>query len=535
MNNTTTTEADAISPVHELSELRSRLSVALSLRYPSLKPYQLTNCVNKYVDVMLRELVTAFTLYNKSIAADGEIQIGMENAKIQAGRIDIDKKTQWIVPMMQADTSTKLLHITFKGNVGKNSRAVYNMQYKGLIMEELKSLLIELNPKTLKSIEDKANVRIPVNPESLLSFLIQSRRTLSTLHTNDEYAETITRNIRLGTQLMDMIQEEDGKFFVNEYWEEADAGRIYGHGLSLQRLPAEVRHAVLGECHKYDFKASSYALMTGLALSIDPTIKHAALTDYIKYRSAIRKRIAADVGISEKWMKEVFTSLGFGASLKDNPYSSIREKIGKEKFLRLVANTEFATIKEQLDTVRKVISKEFSEDEFEFAGRVYNSLDPVTKIKRSKNQKLAWIYQAMETYALNMFTEKCNIDIVLTTHDCVYTIQKLPNSFLADMQYCYSQAFPLLTFEHEAIYPIHATEDHGKKTNLITSLINQHKQDIILQEEIARDYTSAHIDTVATKKKQIQTPWGLVDADLYEPHITNDQYFSDTYYNTKTA
>jgi len=52
----------------------------------------------------------------------------------------------------------------------------------------------------------------------------------------------------------------------------------------------------VGQCHRYDFKAASYALMTSLAQHFDPTLKTAALTGIRQVPSIIRRRIAAALG-----------------------------------------------------------------------------------------------------------------------------------------------------------------------------------------------------------------------------------------------
>lgn len=513
--------------------MKNKLIAALKIRYPELKEYQAKKCVDKYVYAICQEIITCQILFPYDTS---ELVISTERAKLSAGRIDIDGKSQWIVPLMQENTSTKLLHITFRGNIGKNSRAVFNLQYKALVMEELQNLTIELNPTHLLEIDEKSNNDVIVDPKSLLSYLIATKRALAQTTMGQEYKEKLTRCIRIGIHLTNTLQEKDGIFFLREYWERTDSGRMYGHGLSLQRIYKEVRHAALGNCHKYDFKACSYALMTGLALELDPTLNVEVLKDYIKNREQIRKDISKEIGISEEWVKNIFTSLGFGASVKDNPYSSIRDKLGAEKFALLAANLNFATIKDQLDTVRKIISHNFKEDDFEFAGRMYSSIDCNSGKKRTKNQKLAWIYQALESLALGTFIDECRnklqIEPLLTTHDCLYFKTKLPLSFFQDMHFYFSRVFPLLTFEHEAIIPIHAFEDHNKRKTEIDIIQLEHKRFILEQERIAKDYIplNVSIDTVLPLKKQVQTPWGMIDEDLWiSNHSSTEVYYKGEY------
>ena len=520
----------------EVIGLKQKLTENLLLLHPSLKYYQASNCVEKYINATLSELVSQDCIFPTNQIFDG-LQFSLNRATNEAGKITIDGQQHWIFPLMQSDSSTKLLQVMFKGNIGKNSKVVYNLRYKGQIMKELENLTIELNPTLLKEYQDGANNDIDVDPTALLSFIIKSKETLQITSNSREYKDKIIKNIRIASTLMDQIKEKDGEYYLSEYWEQIDSGRWYGHGISLQRIAKDVRHAALGKCHKYDFKACSYATMTGLALSIDPTIKHCALTDYIKSRSIIRKKIADEIGIQvdgKYGMKQIFTSMGFGASTKDNPYSSIRDMIGADKFNLLMQNSLFIGIKEQLDVVRKVILKEFNEDEFEFAGRNYSIIDPNTGHKRSKNQKLAWIYQSMEAKALEIFKEECKVDVILTTHDCIYTKQKVPSSNLADMNYIIQKVFPLLTFEHEMIVPIHTAEDHNKENKEINKEIFKHQRLVADSEKVAESYVPVN-STVGggskKKPKQIETPWGWVDADMIqEEQTTDNKYFKDDYY-----
>lgn len=255
----------------------------------------------------------------------------------------------------------------------------------------------------------------------------------------------------------------------------------------------EVRHAALGRCHRYDFKAASYALMTSLALQLDPTIKVDVLKDYIKNRSPIRKRIAKDIGISEEWMKSIFTSIGFGAALKDNPFNSIRGMLGQEKYHKLICNFEFLSIKHQLDQVSDTIHKHgtFPYTGFVLLGRTYTQINPKDGKKRTKNQKLAWIYQCLESHALGLFVGMVptGYKIKLMVHDCLYLEQPLPAHHLADIKWKLSQTYLLLNFEHEAIVPIHAEGFVGRAEREMRQREREHSQHIAVEHLAAQDYT----------------------------------------------
>jgi hypothetical protein len=210
------------------------------------------------------------------------------------------------------------------------------------------------------------------------------------------------------------------------------------------------------------------------------------------------------VGVSEDWIKTVFTSLGFGAEVKDNPFNTIRKKLGQEKFNILVANQEFASIKHELDVVRNTIlkSEQFSSDEFSIGDYIYKNIDSKSGLKRTKNQKMAWIFQAVERMALEIVINKMpkNFTMLLAVHDCLYIKQSLPSHVLLDLKDEIRQLVPLLDFEQELIIPIHATEDHDKLNLEIASEESAHKKRIYQEEIKARGHKSEFMSSVHKKE-----------------------------------
>lgn len=358
-----------------------------------------------------------------------------------------------------------------------------------------------------------------VVPDALQSYITHTRRTLDGGVHSEQYQAKLTRALCIANALKAQIKSlPDGTHYISEYWEEIDSGRVYGHGLSLQRVPREVRHAALGPCHKYDFKASSYALMTSLALQIDPTLQVEAIRYYVKHRSRIRSRIAKQVGISDEWAKSVFTALGFGAKLSDTPFNAIRKQLGKAKLDLLKGNDEFAAIAGQFRVVCKTILSTFSGDGFELCGRTYSATDPRTGCKRTPNQKLAWIYQCLESAALQTFIDHADASPLLAAHDCLYFKHKIPASLTEDIAYLLSQRFELLRFEHEQITPIHAAEDHGMRNRHIAEGERMHRAFIADQECAAVDYRSPHLTAHADATRYVMTPWGPVDHSIWQQH-----------------
>lgn len=439
--------------------MKEKLQAALLAHYPTLKPLLAARYVDKYVAVVLKQIACQYAHISAADISQGEMDFPVDAVTKACGAARAVAPNATVFGVMQEHPNTSLVIVTRKGNsiTHEVSRVTLNHNYKKEIMEALKSLHIELEPQRLADVAAKANVIIRINAESLASYIEQTRADLNKPQ-SEAYEAKLVRNLQVANRLLDMAKEDSEGAYVEEYWERMDSGRVHGHGLSLQRIPKEVRHAALGRCFRYDFKAASYSLMTAYAQQIDPTLKTAAITEYVRYRSAIRKRIARDVGVSEESIKTVLTAIGFGAQLKDNPYSAIRQELGREKFHRLLANTEFALIMKQLDAIRDTISADLGTGDFDIGGMVCTEIDPKDGTKRTKNQKLAWLYQRLETFAMEQFIERVPVECkpLLVVHDCLYLDRPIPSSQLVDIKLELREMFPTLDVEGEWVVAIHA-------------------------------------------------------------------------------
>lgn len=476
--------------------MRSELEKLLASRYPKLKNYQITTCVNSYVDAVMKEIAMRFSTITSEDIEAGEFSFSADLVNKNSGQTSIDGMRMRVYSVMQSDPSTSLVISTYKGNsISKRvSKVTFNPKYKKDILNELIKSNYALTPEYLDELDQKSNYSISVDMDALDSYIKNTEQLLATAR-NTKYIEKLTRNLLASRRIKQRaVLQEDGSYIVKEYWTQIDSGRVHGHGLSLQLVAKEVRHAALGRCAKIDFKASSYAILTSLALAINPQLKVEALKSYIKYRTAVRIRIAEAVGVSVDWMKTIFTSLGFGAEVKDNKHNTIRKKLGKEKFNLLVANQEFAYIKQELDLVRDTILKSdaFNGSDFVIGDNTYIDIDSKTGKKRTKNQKMAWIFQACERMALDIVIDKMpdNYAMLLAVHDCIYIKQRLPADVMLDLKDQLLQLFPLLDFEQELIIPIHAVEDHDKYNDAIDQEEAAHKQRIALAELGARGFKS---------------------------------------------
>lgn len=516
-------------PLKTSLPVEGKIEIALRSLYPEMKPNLISRYVSKYVSVVIENIAQSIMLHG--IGDTNELSWSMDTITNSIGRNKSGHGPLYIFDLMDEHPSTKLVEVTYIGNnlTGRVSRIVFNPMYKKDIMDKLKSMIVELDPKRLKEIEDNSNVNIPVDKQALISYIKATRTTLEG-SMSDKKREAITRCLLIANQLLAMVKEEDGFCYVKEQYQTINSGRMYGKGLSLQRIPKRVRHAALGHCYIYDFQACSYAIFASLAKKLNPNIKVAALTDYVKYRKAQRTRIANDVGIDEDRIKDVFISMGFGAQVKDNPHNSIRHDLGKTAYDRLLANHEFSLIKRQLDDAVSLIHKTYPDDTFELCGRTYtNVVEDGTKL--TKSQKMAWIFQCVESYCIEMFTNCIEQAPILLVHDCAYYKNKVPLSQLQDAKYKIQQEYEYLTFDQEEIYPIQSQEDYVSPAEQEEARILAHNEQIYAEELKAKNYAPSFA-TMGNKKpkKQVITPWGLMDEELYKPHQTKqhtEQYYKD--------
>jgi hypothetical protein len=516
------------------TELRMKLCDALKITRPDIgKDYLYERCVNKYVDAMLIAISKALSINHKANFIQSNYFL-FSQTTIRELIGTIGKTQEYIYQMMRDDLTTSLMLVVSKGfsknGISELSTCKINEIYKDLVMEELLNLRVEANQKLMDEIEQDSNYTVNVDPVSLASFITKTTDTIRTTNNSGAYKHKLLRNLQAAKQLQAMIHQADDTHaspYINERWEQADCGRIYGQGYSLQRMPKEVRHAALGVCHKYDFKASAFALMAGLANEINPALQLGAVLDYVKNRQIIRKRIAGQLGISEELVKEIFNSLGFGAELKNNQHNTIRgqlaaaarmqhdmtvklerdiyNNLGAEEFKQLVNNQTFGFIYDELQAINATIIEYFKRNELAIGDLTYSETDPKTGMKRNNRQKLAWIYQALESMAMKQFFRLAPQPPLLTTHDCLYFKQKLPASVVVDVTLQLQQTFPFLRFEHQAIYPIADDKQFDARFADAISFEQEHQQRIAEQTEIGDIYCELKAKRLAHAKTSHST------------------------------
>lgn len=461
---------------------------------PSIKPYLPDRYANKYVSAVLSELKQSFLRPSNS---NGEITFSKDTATRTCGQTTT--RNEYLFDVLQKSPSTSLIQINFTGNLGKLSRVILNPIYKDLIMYELQGMPQQrLTDKEREILKKKANVTIEIDPISLASFIARTEQEIKIARSGRYYDQLVINLIRARELLLES-HEVEGKRYLMEYWETASTGRQYGHFNSLQRMNKEVRHAALGVCHKYDFQAHSFAVMASIAMTIDPTLKIAQVEDYIRYRTQIRKRIALEVGVREDDIKTVFTCLGFGAKPINSPYTSIGRVVTGPAFTKLMNQTEFKFIIEDLKRINDTVADKFGNtgDFIGLLGKTYpcKQADKSGRLrKKNQSQMLAWIYQnaeaALTADFIRIVQAHTGLEPLMTVHDCVYYKQKVPLSTIIDAQVIMREDYQFVRIEHEGIYPIATDEHFNSHFNEDKQHEWEHGQRIQQEEHDACNYKS---------------------------------------------
>jgi hypothetical protein len=510
------------------NELKIILLAELKITTPNLgNDFMYERCVAKYLSAMLPAISQAIALNYKNTALKaGEFALAQTKLRKELRRIGTAPQ-KYIADVMKSHATTSLIIEIKKGfNYANGSNMLslvkLNPIYKDLIVDELLNLRMEKNLKLPDENERASNYTVNVDPASLASYIRKTISSIKTTTKGEAYKDKLLRNLMAAKQLQTMIHDADetnATPYINERWEKADSGRIYGHGYSLQRMPKEVRNATLGYCYKYDFKASAFALMAGLAHAINSEIKIGAVLDYVKNRTKIRERIAKELDIDESVVKTVFSAIGFGAELKNNQFNAIRgafakvarmkhdttirlekdiyNNLGADEFKRLVNNSTFGEIYEALQVINQTILDYYKTNELVICDRTYSNIDVKTSKKRNDKQKLAWIYQAMEFTAMEKFSDivfdMTQQETLLTTHDCIYYKNRLSLNVRHDATNFLNQTFPYLRFEEEEIVPIMEDELFNARFADAEQFEQEHLQRIKEQELLARNYSSKYI------------------------------------------
>jgi hypothetical protein len=177
---------------------------------------------------------------------------------------------------------------------------------------------------------------------------------------------------------------------------------------------------------------------------------------------------------------------------------------------------EFMHLWGDMETVRTTILTAYS-DEFSIMGIQYNKYDPtgnpLKRRVRTPQQKLLWIYQALESFVLSQLmahTHTNGHQHLLSTHNGVYFKEKLPVSMISDIVLHLKSTFPLINISHRKIYPLTTDEEHNKATIEYDALVETHRKMIESDER----FVNRRILAIPTIPSEYMPDINLLNPDL---------------------
>lgn len=513
------------------NQLEKIIADELRLLYPELKPYQVERYSQKYVNGVLEQL----SRWSKNPRNEC-FSVDSRELNRLCGRM---KDNAYLFPFMDRSERTRLVDVRYRGNTGFYKQVTISERYHDLVMDRLSHMIAPTPSQPSlrqQAIAEQATDWIPVNEDSITSFIVASQRRLAESGLDKDLKQAIMDEVHAARRILGMSEIHEGGLCFPEVWRQADTGRRYGLNNSLQRQPQRVRHAALGPCHKYDFVTNSFAVMASLACQIDPTIKIGAVRDFMGNRTRMREFIARETGLPVSVIKEVFTAVGFGAESVDNPYKAVRSLIRSQAhYDRLVSNQHYQWIEEEFKHINSVISEHFPREDFEFLGGYrYQHRDATTGRAKKDGRRLAWIYQNVESHltrqAQELIHQATGQQPLMTVHDCLYYQQPIPASVLVDTQLALREQFEFVRLEHEAIWPIGTPERFAAIGDSWQQEELEHRARIQQEEHEAQGFRMPEFNSVRmpTHEQQAQSAWQQRRAEIEAgPDVGDYEYEYD--------
>lgn len=517
-----------------ISSFNEYVCRSLVKRYGQENKKNIERYINRMSKVIIKDVLDLFltTLPHMYYSDDSSIKtLQLNTYEKKWGRISIDKKQVWA----NGPLSHILFDIVYPGKKGVATAA----RIKDSVMDSLTQYAIEENTDTNWKVEHNFDfvtqdvLGTPIDTESLKSALNKWGNEVYLLKGKDK--DKALRNIAMAKMILsslvngELLQEMDIKA----------SGRMYFKGLNLQNASKAVRHAALGKCHLYDMRVGSFGVMAALAKDYATecgiTANFHNIRGYIQNKESYRIRVTKAVypdqtkNFTQDDFKKFFgyynvknalTAIGFGA--KRNVTATWKDindkwqqtslnsafKNNRDEAERFINCNLISALVDEYVECTKIVDLRLEQD-IEF-----RNLFAITDDMK-KGQRLAMVYQTMETVIMSQFMSHCTQEnILLPVHDGVYLKYKIDYKSIH-----FNFDIPFIT-DKEFIQLDHTQYGLSDIDSELT-----HSEFIKQQERIAND---GNISTTA--KRQVMTQWGLIDEDQIS---TQDPYYGDAYYNTR--
>lgn len=284
---------------------------------------------------------------------------------------------------------------------------------------------------------------VPVDMQSLRAYIYW----LQTANT-DFSRSKVQMFTAQALQILRVAAHAKGKFVQKK--KPSQFGRLYYQGMSVQNVNKTLRRAMLGNCWEYDIRSSATAIKLGFASDAvagcgsneHPRNVFRASFMYVERKKELVNDICRDVflnsGVSKEkqteWIKTALTAIGFGATASENGWRSKAGSWSNPAIVEILRNADerFRFLNQYF--VKKFIEEQAALDEYiveliqrEFPN-VWDSDLFMSGKKRSNAKAVAWLYQHIETWAMNAARESIRakgIKVLANIHDAIVLQRKL--------------------------------------------------------------------------------------------------------------
>lgn len=285
---------------------------------------------------------------------------------------------------------------------------------------------------------------VPVDMKSLRAYIYW----LQTAQTNFSHS-TVQMFTAQALQILRVAVHTKGKYVQKK--NPSKFGRMYYTGLSVQNVNKTLRRAMLGNSWEYDIRSSATAIKLGFAgeaLNACGNAEHPrnvfrASFMYVERKKELVNDICAetfldDSGLSKEkqaeWVKEALTAIGFGATASAHGWRSKDGSWSNPAIVKILRNSD-----ERFRFLNQYFVKKFIEEQAELdayiVGQIKSEFPEVWESdlfmsgkKRSNAKAVAWLYQHIETKAMNAARDVIKakgVKVLANIHDAVVLQRKL--------------------------------------------------------------------------------------------------------------
>jgi len=229
----------------------------------------------------------------------------------------------------------------------------------------------------------------------------------------DHYKSRLNRWLAVTAFVLRMsLSTSAGRGYMAHRYIEAESGRLYAQGLSLQNAPRLVKTAALDGTWEYDFSNCHYTIFEQMCRR--QGYNCIAISDYLNAKNSVREAIAEKARISIAQAKECLIAIMYGASTTLWHKNAIPMAIGVDAAKRLFSVPIFRALRQEIKGGAKAVLSSWPRQQ---NGRLCNEVGKAIVPSAGQMQKMAHLIQGVEARALKCALELFPEEILLLQHD----------------------------------------------------------------------------------------------------------------------